>query len=127
MSTRLEQRQVNKTANYTINSAVDKAGQIFTNFGAGGAITLTLPTPGQGVFGWWYQFHALAAQNVVIATPVADTLVAPGDLTADSVTLSVGGGARVTCLRNLTGVGGTYVWVVTDLTGTVTTHWTVQT
>lgn len=112
------QRQVNKTAAYTISPFVDKNSSVFTNSGASGSITFTLPTPNAALLGVSYQFHELTAQNVVISAPVADTLVAPGDAAADSAQLgAVGAGVEVTCLRTSTGA---YVWVVTGAVGTVT-------
>lgn len=119
MSTRLERRVLAKAASYQIQPSLDRAGTVFTNAGATGAITFTLPPPGQGVFGWWYRFRSVVAQNIVVATPIADTLLAPADAAASSVTSTVvGGEIEAVCLRNAAGayrwaangiaVGGTY-------------------
>ena len=128
MATRTELRQVNKVASFTVTPALDRSGTVFTNFGAGASITATLPTPGQGLHGHWYEFIGLAAQPIVVATPTVDTLVAFNDLAADSVTVAQpGSSARVMCLRNMTAAGGAYVWVVTNISGTLATHVTLQT
>ena len=128
MSTRTELRQVNKTTAFTVNPAVDRSGTVFTNFGAGASIAATLPTPGPGLHGHWYEFISLAAQPIVVTAPVVDTLVAPNDLQADSVSVAqVGSSARVMCLRNQTGAGGAYVWVVSNVSGTLATQVVIAT
>lgn len=109
MSTRLERRQVNRTAAYTIQPPRDRAGTTFTNAGASGSVTFTLPTPGKGVHGWWYRFIAIAAQTIVVAAPVADTLIAHNDATADSVQSSTYGATlEAVCVQTANG----YAWVV---------------
>ena len=92
MSTRLERRVVAKTANYTINPAVDRPGTVFTNRGASGSVMLTLPAPSQALRGWWFRAKLHAAQVFGFAAATADTLVATADATADSVTNNVIGG-----------------------------------
>ena len=56
---------VPKTANYTIGTvATDVTGTIFTNEGASGAVTFTLPSP---VAGTVYLFAGVADQNITIS------------------------------------------------------------
>lgn len=76
-----------KTTSYTILPS-DGCGTHFTNRGAAGAVTFTLPGPTAVVAGTWYQFTAVATQNVIVATAIADTLGTINDLAADSVTIS---------------------------------------
>jgi len=86
MSTRLERRVVAKTAAYTISPAKgDRCGTTFTNRGASGSVTFTLPTPSSALAGYWYQFRGVADQNIVVATATADTLITLNDAAADSV------------------------------------------
>jgi hypothetical protein len=124
-------RQINKTADYTIKPASDPNGATFTNAGASGAVVFTLPTPNAGMLGWWYDFVGLADQNITVAAPTADTLIAINDLTADSVALStagqkIGGSLRARCVRSTAySAVAAYRWVVTPTTnaaaGTVAT------
>lgn len=88
-----------KTANYTIG-LTDICGTIFTNRGAAGAVTFTLPGPTVFASGTWFDFYAIAAQNIVIATATTDTLCVVNDTAADSITIStsmqiIGAHARV--------------------------------
>lgn len=54
-----------KTANYTVGSvATDVIGTIFTNRGAAGAVTFTLPAPTQGQY---YFFSSVVAQTMTIS------------------------------------------------------------
>ena len=53
-----------KTANYTVGTvATDTFGTVFTNRGASGAVTFTLPTPTSGAY---YFFAGVADQNITI-------------------------------------------------------------
>jgi len=86
---------VAKTANYTV-TASDK-NTIFTNQGASGSVTFTLPTLAKGLK---YRFFAEAAQNLIVASAVADTLVVFNDAAADSIAFQtaseiIGGGIEV--------------------------------
>lgn len=68
-----------KTASYTL-LLTDRA-QLFTNKGAAGSVTFTLPTDATTPIGWWSMITVEAAQTVVIgATSVngAATLTAAG-------------------------------------------------
>jgi hypothetical protein len=56
---------VAKTANYTIGTnTTDVIGSIFTNRGAAGAVTFTLPSPSAGAY---YFFAGVADQNITIS------------------------------------------------------------
>ena len=89
MPIRLEPRVVPKTSAYTVNPSVDRAGTIFTTRGAAGAVTFTLPSISAGqLVGYFVDFLNLVDQNMTIAAPVADTLVAVNDVAADSVVYS---------------------------------------
>jgi hypothetical protein len=112
MNTYSFQRQVNKTANYALSAAVDRPGTVFTNDGASGAVVFTLPAPGQGVHGWWYDFLGLVDQVITVQPPVSDTLIGFNDVDLDSVS-SGGAGQRigahihVKCVRL---ANGSYKW-----------------
>ena len=55
---------VAKTANYTVGTvATDVAGTIFTNRGAAGAVTFTLPSPTAGTY---YFFASVVAQTMTV-------------------------------------------------------------
>lgn len=91
MSTRLDRRVVTKTADYTVNPAVNRCGTTFTNRGATGAVVFTLPAPSKALMGWWYRFRSHADQDVTVKTATADTLVTFNDQTADSLAASTAG------------------------------------
>jgi hypothetical protein len=100
---RFKNRVVAKTANYQISAAVDPLGTIFTNHGATGAVTFTLPQPNQALIGGWYRFIGVADQNITVAAPTNDTLIGLNDAAADSIAFSTAGqkiGAAIlaTCL-----------------------------
>lgn len=94
-----------RTANYTVLES--DCGMLFTNAGAAGAVTFTLPTTAK--IGLEYEFYAAAAQNIIVTAGTADTMVVYNDLGADSVALQtaneiVGGGFRV--------IGNGSLWLV---------------
>jgi hypothetical protein len=112
MSTRLNRRVIAKAASYTVNPALDSPGTVFTNAGAAGAVTFTLPAPGQGTRGWWYRFLCVVDQNLIVAAPTAGTLIALHDAAANSVALQTGnqkiaGVIEAQCLET---VPGTFRW-----------------
>jgi hypothetical protein len=108
MSTRLSRRTLRKTAAYQVNPPFDSPGTVFTNGGASGSVTFTLPTPNASLLGTWYRFKALVAQAVVVAAPTADTLIALSDAAADSVQVStIGGEIEAKCVETSAGV---YRW-----------------
>jgi hypothetical protein len=56
---------VAKLANYTVGAvATDVIGTIFTNEGASGAVTFTLPSPTAGAY---YFFASIADQNITVS------------------------------------------------------------
>lgn len=106
-----------KTTSYTITPA-DPCGTLFTNRGAAGAVTLTLPAPSAVPVGQWYLIAGFADQNILVATATADTLVVINDVAADSLAMSTAS-AKIGCMMLVvcdgtnwyaTGisVGGTY-------------------
>lgn len=90
MSTRLTRRVIPKTAAYTIVSVNDAPGTIFTNRGAVGSVTITLPAPNTATKGHWYEFRVFANQSFIVAGLAASDLVAPGDVAADNVGFQIG-------------------------------------
>ena len=113
MSTRLKVRTLDKTASYVISQAKgDAAGTCFTNLGASGSITFTLPTPNDSTLGDWYDFRVQADHSLVVAAAAVNTLVTVDDATADNVGFQIAGkkvgrGIRVACTGRL---GGSYYW-----------------
>jgi len=98
-------------------------GRTFTNRGATGTVTVTLPLPSAALNGWSVRFFRHAAQSLVIQTAVADTLVISADAAADSVTIaSIGHGVEVFC-------DGTQFWatLVPGAAATVISGTTVAT
>lgn len=90
-------RVVAKTASYTVT--LDDAGTLFTNRGAGGAVTFTLPAAARAA-GIEYMFVAVAGQNLIVSDGGVDSLVAFNDAAADSVAYQtaseiIGGGFHV--------------------------------
>lgn len=89
-----------KTASYQV--VAGDIGTLFTNRGASGAVTFTLPAVADVWTGWWCEVFAAAAQNVVVASAGSnDNLTTFNDLTADTITWStsgeiVGASVRVT-------------------------------
>lgn len=88
-----------KTANYTCLES--ECGALFTNEGASGAVTFTLPTADADNVGLWYEFFVVADQTVTVTAGTADTMVTFNDAAADSVSFStasekIGGSFKVT-------------------------------
>lgn len=69
-----------KTAAYTVLASDN--GTTFTNRGASDSVTFTLPAPFVNAH---YKFIVIAAQALVVAADVADTLISYNDLDLDSV------------------------------------------
>jgi hypothetical protein len=88
-----------KSASYTIVAADDPSGTIFTNRGAAGTITFTLPAPSQALEGVYYDFYTVVAQIIAVATATVDTLITHADATADDLRTSaaIGVALRVVC------------------------------
>lgn len=111
-----------KTADYTINPQLDKPGTVFTNYGAAGAVTFTLPAPSAFTAGFVYDFLGVVDQNILVATATADTLIALNDLAADSLAASTAGqkiGAYLRTICVQTGAS-TYQWVGVTLNNGIT-------
>jgi hypothetical protein len=72
---------VAKTGNYTLVDA--DAGKMFTNLGAAGAVTFTLPATPKAMQAFW--FRAVANQNLIVAVSGGDKLLINNDTAADSV------------------------------------------
>lgn len=90
---------VPKTGNYTILSASDPSGTIFTNRGAAGTVVLTLPTPTAALMGVYYDCYTVVAQILGFSTAAVDTLIADNDATADNLSTAarIGAAVRVVC------------------------------
>ena len=73
-----------KAASYTLTAA--DMGKIFTNRGASGTITFTLPDASEVYNGAHVIILPIVAQKTTVATATADVLITAGDATADSVT-----------------------------------------
>jgi hypothetical protein len=86
-----------KTSAYTVLAS--DGGKLFTNRGASGSVTFTLPKTSADLKGWWAEFATVAAQAIVIASNAADTLIVHADATADSVTTAatIGQHFKVVC------------------------------
>jgi len=90
-----------KTTAYPIVAA--DSGKIFTNRGASGSVTFTLPTVVSGLNGVEVTIMAVvAAQNVVIASQSAGEIVTFNDAAANSITISttneiIGAGFHAVC------------------------------
>jgi hypothetical protein len=74
----------NKTAAYTLKAS--DSGTYFTTTGDGAGFTFTLPEAAP--IGTHYYIVNGTAQTILIATATADTMVAYGDATADSVSVT---------------------------------------
>lgn len=111
---------VAKTAAYTVKDY--ESGTVFTNTGASGSVTFTLPTIATALAGVFYWFFTVAGQNIVVASDPTDKLVVDNNATADTLTSStsghvIGAGLLVICdgTQWLTFQGGgSQVWVVAD-------------
>ena len=86
-----------KAASYSVTAA--ESGTLFTTTGATGAVTFTLPTKAAGLNYWFYN---TVAEDMIVASDAADTMVAFNDVTASSVAASTdteeyGGAFYVSC------------------------------
>lgn len=82
----LIRKAVAKTAAYTIKAMQpDRPGTVFTNRGASGSVTFTLPAAAPALNGWWFEFAIQANQSLVVAGAAANTIVTVGDAAADNV------------------------------------------
>lgn len=108
---------VAKTADYTVPAATP-CGTLFTNAGDSDAIVFTLPAPAAVPQGQWYLFAGIAAYSVTVATATADTMIAKGDVAADSLALDQSGQivGHVICAICVTGASAAQ-WLVFGLSG----------
>lgn len=91
---------VAKTSAYQVLHS--DCGTLFTNRGAGGSVTFTLPASPPA--GWWCEFFTVAAQAIVIASSPVDTLVVHADATADTVTTAATIGQHFRVVADGTGI-----------------------
>lgn len=75
-----------KTADYTV--VANDNFTLFTNTGASGAITYTLPTLANGYF---FGFSVVADQTITVASAAGDDMVVFNDASADSVAFGTSG------------------------------------
>lgn len=93
MSVRMQAPTVAKTASATIDLNATKTGTRFTNNGAAGAVTITLPTPQAGLMSWdgyWVEFFGVADQTIVLAA-AAGKMVTFNNAAATSISAATGG------------------------------------
>jgi hypothetical protein len=117
MSTRLERRYIPKSSAYTIDPYKDRPGTTFTNLGASGSVTFTLPAPTKDLKGWYYRFKVVADQDVVVATATADTLLVLNDAAGDSLAVSTSSqkiGALIEA-EIIETAAGTFRWAASGL------------
>lgn len=112
---KFEVAELAKTADFTILNTQN--GYLFTNAGASGSVTFTLPALQKGFYCY---FQSVVDQNLVIARAGSDTIVAKGNASAVSLTYStssekIGSACLVYC-----NAGGTK-WYFRDLGGTTVT------
>lgn len=107
--------EVAKTSNYTV--LAKDAGTRFTNTGASGAVTFTLPTLTVGLA---FEFCVVADQTVTIASAAGDDIVAPNDASADSIAFSTGGDKVGACVQVLSNGAGTK-WLIRKMCGNAMT------
>jgi len=94
---------INTTASLTVVAA--DAGKTFTNVGASGAVTFTLPAAANCAVGDDFLFLGCADQNMTVAAANNGELITFNDVAANSVTLSTssekaGGAFCVTCVSS---------------------------
>lgn len=94
-------KTVAKTANYTVLAADNNT--LFTNAGASGAVTFTLPTVGRGYHFW---FYVEADQSVTVAGATG-TVVAFNDAAANSVAFSTTAEKVGGCIEVFSNAAGT--------------------
>lgn len=100
MSLRMQAPTLPKTASFTVDLVATKCGTRFTNRGAGGAVTMTLPTPQTSVASWdgyWVEFFGIADQSITIAAAAGKARTF-NNAAATSLAASTGGqkiGAKI--------------------------------
>jgi hypothetical protein len=96
-------RIVPKTASFTLDPTTTRCGTIFSNRGAGGAVTMTLPQltnsqAGSTWDGYWVELQAEVDQNVAVAC-TAGKAVVDGNAAATSLTASTANHKIGACIR----------------------------
>jgi hypothetical protein len=91
MSVRVSPRIVEaKTADYTLTTS--DFGKIFTNRGASGSVTFTLPASSSATpQGATVEVYCVEAQTVIVASATVDTMVVFNDKAADSISWATSG------------------------------------
>lgn len=99
-------RLLAKIANFTIDPTVTKIGTLFTNKGATGAVTFTLPqlsgAAGGTWDGYWLEFIGEADQTITVAC-TAGKAICFNNAAATSLAMSTGGqkiGGRIKAIWN---------------------------
>ena len=93
-----------KTTAYTVAFPGDN-GKLFTNTGASGAVTFTVPAASAALVGSWFEVLVTADQTVTVATATTDTLIVANDIAADSIAWDqasekVGNGGTFICVES---------------------------
>lgn len=89
-----------KTADFTLDPTTTRCGTLFTNEGAGGAVTCSLPQlNAQGTWvGYWVEFLGIADQTLGFATVTANKAITVNNAAATSLKCQTAGqkiGARL--------------------------------
>lgn len=108
-----ERTIVTKTAAYTVTTA--DVGAIFTNTGAGGAVTFSLPA---ATVGQWYEFVVSVAQELRVDPNGTETMSLPSDGTKQAAGAYLTANAVGESLKIVCVVAGT--WESVSYTGTWT-------
>lgn len=95
----VKRRIVAKAASYTVVAPNDRPGTVFTNLGATGTVTFTLPVASFATLGVSYRFLGLADQTVTVQPPVSDTAISLNDTAIDSLSFSTGGQKIGACIE----------------------------
>lgn len=106
-----------KTTAYSVTAA--DGGKIFTNRGASGSVTFTLPAVSAAVTGMRVWFYAVAAQNLVVAG-TAGELVTFNDAAANSAALQTGSEIIGGCIEAVCDGTSWLIILHTEETQTVT-------
>lgn len=96
-------RIVPKTASFTLDPTTTRCGTIFSNRGAAGAVTMTLPQltnsqAGSTWDGFWVEFQSEVDQNIAVAC-TAGKAVVDGNAAATSLTASTAAHKIGACIR----------------------------
>lgn len=87
-------KTVAKTANFTLDPTTTRCGTLFTNRGATGAVTMTLPNlsgaAGGTWDGYWVEFQGEADQTFTVSA-AANKAICFNNLTATSLAASTAG------------------------------------